>query len=73
MYPSFGTSAWSWNDDSNTSGAKEAVRDFYNTWLSFSTAKDFAWKELWNVSEAPDRRVRRCIEIISLRCADPRY
>lgn len=28
--------------------------------MNFSTEKDFAWMDQWNLSEAPDRRVRRC-------------
>ncbi len=62
VYPSFGKSAWSWSNSKggNTDESEsESVRDFYNAWMSFSTAKDFAWRDLWNPSEAPDRRVRR--------------
>lgn len=54
-YPLFGLSTWTWTGE--TVGT--AARKFYNVWTSFSTVKDFAWVELWNASEAPDRRVRR--------------
>jgi len=56
-YPSFGYSTWSWITPKGQE--HEAARAFYNSWLSFSTAKDFAWTEQYNLSEAPDRRVRR--------------
>ncbi|KAF9516991.1 hypothetical protein BS47DRAFT_1340311 [Hydnum rufescens UP504] len=58
VHPDFGLSTWTWA--SETKG--EAVRDFYNVWTSFATAKDFSWKDQWNISEAPDRRVRRLME-----------
>lgn len=64
-YPSFGTSSWTWTGSGpqpDSRSPPEAARKFYNSWLSFSTAKDFVWKELWNVGEAPDRRVRRIME-----------
>ncbi|KAG9047348.1 hypothetical protein FS837_002509 [Tulasnella sp. UAMH 9824] len=64
-YPNFGTSSWTWTGSGPSPDSRsppEAVRTFYNAWLSFSTAKDFVWKELWNVGEAPDRRVRRIME-----------
>ncbi|KAG8940229.1 hypothetical protein FRC04_005474 [Tulasnella sp. 424] len=64
-YPSFGTSSWTWTGSGSHPDSRsppEAARKFYNAWLSFSTAKDFVWKELWNVGEAPDRRVRRIME-----------
>lgn len=35
---------------------------FYNKFLSFSTAKPFAWKDKYRVSDAPDRRIRRIME-----------
>jgi DnaJ family protein A protein 5 len=55
-YPSFGTSEWSWQPIVK---GGSCARDFYNYWSSFSTFKDFTWKEQWNLTEAPDRRVRR--------------
>ena len=61
-YPNFGKSSWSWASSKAGSAAddgSEPVRNFYNTWMAFSTAKDFAWRDLWNTAEAPDRRVRR--------------
>ncbi|KIM39703.1 hypothetical protein M413DRAFT_74483 [Hebeloma cylindrosporum] len=59
-YPSFGLSTWPWSalKQSDTSGA----RDFYNVWMNFTTEKDFSWVEQWNLSEAPERRVRRLME-----------
>ncbi|KAF8581085.1 DnaJ-domain-containing protein [Ramaria rubella] len=60
VFPSFGLSTWSWT--ASKGREHEATRDFYNQWLSFSTAKDFTWTEQWNLSEAPDRRVRRLME-----------
>ncbi|KAG8908328.1 hypothetical protein FRB99_007254 [Tulasnella sp. 403] len=61
----FGYSHWTWGTNAGPkedSGAQEAVRNFYNAWLSFATAKDFIWKELWNLSEAPNRQVRKGME-----------
>ena len=52
-YPSFGYR----NDDFD-----ETVRPFYTTWSCFSTKKSFAWKDIYRLSEAPDRRVRRMME-----------
>lgn len=56
--PSFGDSSWSWTAVSKAE-AEIAARTFYNYWLHFSTAKDFAWKDQWDLAEAPDRRIRR--------------
>ncbi|KIM26299.1 hypothetical protein M408DRAFT_16971 [Serendipita vermifera MAFF 305830] len=59
-WPNFGDSSWPWialdKDDDR------AARRFYNTWLSFSTEKEFSWMDQWNLSEAPDRRTRRLME-----------
>lgn len=54
-YPSFGSSSWTWS----IPGSVESARNFYNTWMGFSTAKDFSWMDRWNLSEAPERRIRR--------------
>lgn len=51
-YPAFGTS----QDDF------EQVRPFYAAWSNFSTRKSFAWRDVYRLSEAPDRRVRRLME-----------
>ncbi|KAH7873313.1 DnaJ domain-containing protein [Lentinula edodes] len=59
--PSFGYSHWPWAPQSKGEEAT-AARTFYNTWINFATAKDFAWSDAWNISEAPDRRVRRLME-----------
>lgn len=56
-YPSFGDAFWPWSTPKSTN--TPAARNFYNAWLNFATLKDFVWTEQWNLSEAPDRRVRR--------------
>jgi DnaJ homolog subfamily A member 5 len=57
-FPSFGYSTWGWIAPSRERSS-EAARLFYNFWLNFATDKEFAWSDQWNVSEAPDRQVRR--------------
>lgn len=52
-YPTFGRSDSSYDD---------VVRKFYATWMSFSTKKSFAWKDIYRYSDAPDRRTRRYME-----------
>ncbi|KAL9071047.1 MAG: hypothetical protein Q9157_005601 [Trypethelium eluteriae] len=52
-YPSFGHKEDEYDD---------VVKHFYAVWSSFSTKKTFAWKDLYRLSEAPDRRVRRLME-----------
>ncbi|KAL4268275.1 DnaJ-domain-containing protein [Pleurotus pulmonarius] len=59
-FPSFGYSTWPWAAEKNDS--PEAARHFYNGWMNFATSKDFAWMDQWNLSEAPDRRIRRAME-----------
>ncbi|KZT63451.1 DnaJ-domain-containing protein [Daedalea quercina L-15889] len=61
LYPSFGDATWPWAA-SNKDSKDRAARAFYNVWMNFVTAKDFAWADAWNVNEAPDRRVRRLME-----------
>ena len=58
-YPSFGYSDRPWAT-AKSSGEPD-VRSFYTAWTNFATAKDFAWADQWNLNEAPDRRVRRCV------------
>jgi DnaJ family protein A protein 5 len=58
--PSFGDSTWPWIPPSKAE-AMSAARTFYTFWTNFVTEKDFAWQEQWNLAEAPDRRVRRCV------------
>ena len=60
-YPSFGYSNWTWGGNGGNTNAENAARNFYNAWINFATSKDFAWKEQWNLSEAPDRRYRRYV------------
>ena len=38
------------------------AKSFYNVWSSFSTKKEFSWKDKYRLSDAPDRRVRRLME-----------
>ena len=52
-YPSFGSSKDTYEG---------TVKPFYATWSSFATKKDFAWKDMYRYSEAPDRRTRRVME-----------
>ncbi|KAH6890993.1 hypothetical protein B0T10DRAFT_299480 [Thelonectria olida] len=52
-YPTFGSS----DDD-----YEAVVKPFYAAWAGFSTAKSFAWKDKYRLSDAPDRRVRRLME-----------
>ncbi|KAK9476964.1 DnaJ domain-containing protein [Lipomyces japonicus] len=51
--PRFGTSGSSWQDQ---------VRFFYAAWTGFSSRKTFVWADLYRMSDAPDRRVRRAME-----------
>lgn len=52
-YPGFG--------DENTS-FESTPRDFYALFGAFSTRKCFAWRDLWDLRDAQDRRVRRIME-----------
>ena len=60
-YPSFGSA-----DDSYA----EVAKPFYDVWSGFSTRKTFAWKEVYRLSDAPDRRVRRAMEKENKRLRD---
>lgn len=60
-YPSFGSA----EDDYNN-----VVKPFYDQWAGFTTRKSFSWKELYRLSEAPDRRVRRAMEKENKRLRD---
>ncbi|KDQ13437.1 hypothetical protein BOTBODRAFT_33461 [Botryobasidium botryosum FD-172 SS1] len=60
-YPSFGDATWPWVP-SQKGEEMTCARTFYSIWSSFSTTKEFSWKEPWNLTEAPDRRVRRLME-----------
>ncbi|KAF8424018.1 hypothetical protein EV426DRAFT_717019 [Tirmania nivea] len=51
--PSFGGSK---------SGYDDHVRGFYQCWTCFKTVKDFAWYDIYRLSDAPDRRIRRAME-----------
>jgi DnaJ family protein A protein 5 len=52
-YPDFGVKA----DDYDL-----VVKPFYAAWAGFSTRKTFAWKDVHNYADAPDRRIRRLME-----------
>lgn len=39
-----------------------SVAAFYNYWLHFHTSLDFAWEDEYNLTEAPNRNVRRLME-----------
>ncbi|KAF7316968.1 hypothetical protein HMN09_00431200 [Mycena chlorophos] len=58
-YPSFGDSAWPWVPETKTA---DSARAFYSAWTNFATEKEFAWMDKYNLSEAPDRRIRRLME-----------
>lgn len=53
VYPSFGHAADNYED---------VVRPFYAAWSGFATKKTFSWKDIYRLSDAPDRRLRRIIE-----------
>ena len=53
LYPSFGHAADNYED---------VVRPFYAAWNGFATKKTFSWEDVYRLSEAPDRRVRRMME-----------
>lgn len=38
------------------------VKQFYAAWSAFATRKSFAWRDMYRLSEAPDRRYRRVME-----------
>ncbi|KAG6853795.1 hypothetical protein C0991_001384 [Blastosporella zonata] len=59
-YPSFGFSTWLWT--AQDKGDDQQARLFYAAWTNFATSKDFIWSEQWNLTEAPDRRVKRLME-----------
>ncbi|KAJ7052520.1 DnaJ domain-containing protein [Mycena amicta] len=58
-YPSFGDSTWTWVPATKTS---DNARAFYSAWTNFATEKEFAWTDMYNLSEAPDRKIRRLME-----------
>ncbi|KAF8876738.1 DnaJ domain-containing protein [Infundibulicybe gibba] len=60
-FPSFGHPTWPWAV-TNKGEEDTAAKGFYTAWNNFTTAKDFSWMDQWNISEAPDRRVRRLME-----------
>ena len=46
------------------------VKRFYQAWGSFYTVKTFAWCDVYRLSDAPDRRVRRMMEKDNLKARD---
>lgn len=60
-FPSFGTADSPWSASSKQIDDVSA-KSFYAIWTNFSTNKDFAWYDKWNVGDAPDRRTRRLME-----------
>ncbi|KAG6909987.1 hypothetical protein DXG01_013987 [Tephrocybe rancida] len=59
-YPSFGFSTWTWTSIDKSDN--QQARLFYTAWTNFATSKDFTWSDQWNLTEAPDRRVKRLME-----------
>ncbi|OII78239.1 hypothetical protein cand_034640 [Cryptosporidium andersoni] len=55
--PKFGTSKTDLND----------IMIFYRFWSNFITNKSFGWKDLWNLTEAPNRQVRRTMEAENIK------
>jgi DnaJ family protein A protein 5 len=41
---------------------QKTVRVFYEVWSNFQSQQDFAWFDIYRLSDAPDRRVRRLME-----------
>jgi DnaJ family protein A protein 5 len=41
---------------------EKTVRKFYEHWCDFQSAQTFAWCDIYRLSDAPDRRVRRLME-----------
>ncbi|MBW0487163.1 hypothetical protein O181_026878 [Austropuccinia psidii MF-1] len=59
IFPSFGTSESSYDQDLNGS---KALKHFYSIWSNFGTQKTFEWIEPHHVSHQTDRRMKRLIE-----------
>lgn len=38
------------------------MKKFYAHWTKFKTYKEFAWSDMYRLSDAPDRRIRRVME-----------
>ena len=49
--------------DETSHGA--TVREFYSYWSSFSSALTFAWEDIHDTTEAPNRAVRRYAQFLS--------
>ena len=60
-YPTFGTAGDKYED---------GLKHFYSIWSNFATQKNFAWKDAYRYSEAPDRRTRRIMEKENKRLRD---
>lgn len=46
------------------------VRQFYQFWTNFSSRKNFAWKDKYDLRDAQDRRVKRLMEKDNKRARD---
>lgn len=46
----------------DSDSTSEEVYAFYNYWSNFSTLKQFAYADVYNPNQAPNRRVKRIIE-----------
>ena len=58
-YPSFGDATWPWTAVDKSTG--DQAKSFYAVWMNFATEKEFSWFDQWDLTEAPDRRVRRYV------------
>ncbi|KAG8779944.1 hypothetical protein FRC12_023671 [Ceratobasidium sp. 428] len=62
-YPPFGDANTPWIPETKQTALEgEYAQHFYREWSNFITAKDFSWRDIWDTSEAPDRRIRRLME-----------
>ena len=41
----------------------ESLKSFYNYWANFATSRCFSWADAYNPNEAPNRKIRRIIEV----------
>lgn len=45
----------------------EPLKSFYNYWNNFATNRSFTWADVYNPNEAPNRKVRRIIEVENVK------
>ncbi|GAA98426.1 uncharacterized protein L969DRAFT_94212 [Mixia osmundae IAM 14324] len=60
-YPSFAYSATPY---------EPSLRNFYATWLNFTSRKSFAGVDMYHAQDAPDRRYKRAMEKANARARD---